>query len=176
MIGHVRWAMLALGAAAAMALAPARAATPQEEALEAAQALSRAIMAQDVDAQMKLLPPTMYARPGERDRVRAQKLHDKEVAIVNKQKYLSFEVKAPVQTLKVNAFTAVVVPYRSVLAEADGKLQVDSVIIALTDEASGKWSAFDGSGQVTRTLKVIIPGYTQGLVVPPVASKLIKGE
>lgn len=162
--------------AGATAVPPAQAATAEDGAAEAAQAWARAIMTHDVDAQMKLLPATMYAQSGERELRRRQRLHEKELAIINRQKYLSFEVRAPVQTLKVNTTTAVVLPYRSVLTTAQGKLQTDSVLIALSEEGSGQWSVFDGSGHGARSLKALIPGYTTGLSVPPAAAKLIQGE
>jgi hypothetical protein len=162
--------------AGAMALLPVQAATPEEGAAEAAQAWGRAIMGRDIDAQMKLLPPAMYPKPGERERQRLQRLHDKELAIINNQKYLSFDVRAPSQTLKINKTTAVVLPYRSILSIAEGKLQTDSVLIALSEEGSGQWSVFDGSGHSPRTLTALIPGYTTGLGVPPAVSKVIKGE
>lgn len=162
--------------AGAMALSPVQAATPEEGAAEAAQAWGRAVMARDVDAQIKLLPATMFSSPGDRERNRLQRLHDKELAIINKQNYLSFDVRAPSQTLKINKTTAVVLPYRSILAIAEGKLQTDSVLIALSEEGSNQWSVFDGSGHSARSLKMLIPGYTTGLSVPPAASKVIKGE
>jgi hypothetical protein len=162
--------------AGAMALSPVQAATPEEGAAEAAQAWGRAVMARDADAQIKLLPATMFSSPGDRERNRLQRLHDKELAIINKQNYLSFDVRAPSQTLKINKTTAVVLPYRSILAIAEGKLQTDSVLIALSEEGSNQWSVFDGSGHSARTLQALIPGYTTGLAVPPAASKVIKGE
>lgn len=170
-----RWMMMVL-VAGAMVLPPVRAATAEEGATAAAQAWGRAVMARDVDAQMKLLPATMYPKPGERERERLQRVHDKELAIINKQKYLSFDVRAPTQTLKVSKTIAVVLPYRSILSIAEGRLQTDSGLVALSEEGSNQWSVFDGSGHSARTLKALIPGYTTGLGVPPAVSKVIKGE
>ena len=172
----MRTRALTLFTAGAMALSSALAATPEEAAAQVAQAWATAIMADDVDAQMKLLPPKMYAKPGERERQRLQRLHDKEMAIVNNQKYVSFDVRAPVQKLKINKTIAVVVPYRSVQAVAEGKLQKDSVLIALSEEGSDQWSVFDGTGHGTRSLKMLIPGYSTGLNVPPAAVRLVKRE
>ncbi len=162
--------------AMAMSAAPAWSAAPETGAAEAAQAWARAIMAHDVDAQMKLLPATMYPRPGERERQRLQRLHENELAVINRQKYLSFDVRSPAQTLKIGTTIAVVLPYRSVLATAEGKLQVDSVLIALSEEGSNQWSVLDGNGQGPRSLKALIPGYTTGLAVPPAVTRLIKAD
>jgi hypothetical protein len=167
---HLSMLLMAVGA---MALSPVRAATP-EAAAAAAQAWGQAVVARDVEAQMKLLPATMFSSPGDRERNRLRRLHDKELAIINRQNYLSFDVRAPSQTLKVNKTTVVVLPYRSILAIAEGKLQTDSVLIALSEEGSDQWSVFDGSGHGARSLKMLIPGYTTGLSVPPAASKIIK--
>jgi hypothetical protein len=173
----IRSLSMMLLAASAMALSSVQAATPEEGAAEAAQAWGRAIMAHDVDAQMKLLPATMYTKPGERERNRAQRLHDKELAIVNKQKYLSFDVRAASQTLKINKFIAVVMPYRSILVVGEGKMQTDSALIAIAEEGSNQWSVFDATGYGNvRSLRMLIPGYTTGLNVPQAVSKLIKGE
>jgi hypothetical protein len=171
-----RFALTLLLAAGAAGLSPVRAATPEDGAVEAAQAWVKAIIARDVDAQIKLLPDTMYADRAERERKRQQRVRDRELAIINNQKYLSFDLRAPSQTLKVNKMIAVVVPYRSVLATAEGKIQTDSSLIALSPDGSSQWSVFDGSGQVDRSLKSIIPGYTTGLMVPRAVSTVIKGE
>lgn len=176
LIRGFRFALMLLLAAGAVGLPPVRAATPEEGAVEAAQAWVKAIIARDVDAQMKLLPETMYADRAERERKRLQRVRDRELAIVNNQKYLSFDLRAPSQTFKVNKMIAVVVPYRSVLATAEGKIQTDSSLIALSLDGNNRWWVFDGSGQVDRSLKSIIPGYTTGLVVPRTVSAVIKGE
>ncbi|MEP7084004.1 MAG: hypothetical protein ABI854_04640 [Betaproteobacteria bacterium] len=152
------------------------AATPEQSATELAHAWARAIMTSDVEAQMKLLPTTMYAKPGERERNRLLRLHEKEMAVINKQKLVTFDVRAPIQTLKINNTTVVVIPYQSVVTIADGTLQTDSVLVALTDESSDKWGIFDGTGHGTRSLKQLIPGYTIGLTIPPARVKVIKGE
>jgi hypothetical protein len=168
--------LLMLLTAGATALTPARAAPPEEGALAAAQAWARAIITRDVDAQMKLLPATMYPKPGDRERLRMQRLHDNELAVIDKRAYLSFDVGAPAQTLKVDHTIVVVLPYRSVQASADGKLQTDSSLIALAQEGSGQWSVFDGGGHGERSLKTLIPGYKTGLLVPRAASKVLRGE
>ena len=159
-----------------LALAAVQAATPEQSATELAHAWARAITTRDVDAQMKLLPPTMYVKPGEREKNRLLRLHEKEVALINHQKFVSFDVRAPVQTIKINKTTAVVIPYQSIVTVAEGKLQTDSVLVALAEDGADKWSIFDGTGHTTRTLKLLIPGYTTGLNVPPAQSKLIRGE
>ena len=159
-----------------LVLAAVEAATPEQSATELAHQWARAVMTRDVDAQMRLLPPTMYVKPGERERNRLLRVHEKEVALINKQKLVSFDVRAPVQTIKLNKTTAVVIPYQSIVEIAEGKLQTDSVLVALSDEGTDKWSIFDGTGQSTRSLKLLIPGYTTGLSVPPARSKLIRGE
>jgi hypothetical protein len=176
MTRRFRSVLMVLLAAGAMSLSPVRAATPEDGAAEAAQAWARAIIARDVETQMKLIPATMYAKPDERARNRLQRLHNKELAIINNEKYLSFDVRAPVQTLKINKTTAVVLPYQSILTIPEGKLQTNSVLIALAEEGSSQWSVFDGSGHTTRSLKVLIPGYTTGLAVPPAVTLVIKGE
>ena len=167
----VTW--LAVGAAV---LAPALLAAPEDGAAEAGKAWAAAIVARDVDAQIKLLPATMFPKPGDRERQHKMKVHDNELAVINKQKYLSFDVRAPVQTVKFNKMIAVVLPYRSVLTDAQGKLQTDSVLIALAEEGSGRWAVFDGTGQTLRSLKLHIPGYAGGLGLPPAVTKVIKDE
>lgn len=57
-----------------------------------------------------------------------------------------------------------------------GKLQADSALIALSEEGSGRWTVFDGTGHNRRSLKALIPGYTSGLALPPAATKVIKDE
>lgn len=176
MIRRMQMMAVILLAAGAVALAPPVAAAPEDGAAEAAKAWAAAVLARDVDAQMKLLPATMFPKPGDRERQHKMKVHDNELAVINKEKYLSFDVRAPVQTVKFNKMVAVVLPYRSVLAVAQGKLQTDSVLIALAEEGSGKWSVFDGSGHTTRSLKLHIPGYAGGLGLPPAVTKVIKDE
>jgi hypothetical protein len=176
MLRRFRTISIALLAAGAMAVTLAQAATPEEGATEAAQAWARAILARDVEAQMKLLPATMFSKPADRERNRLQRLHQKEMALINNQKYLSFDIRPPSQTLKVNKTIAMVLPYQSIMTVADGKLQTNSVLIALAEEGSNQWSVFDGSGHDARSLKVLIPGYTSGLGVPPVAATVIKSE
>ena len=168
--------ILILATAGVLALPAVRAATPEQSATELAHAWARAITTGDVDAQMKLLPTTMYVKPGERERNRLLRLHEKEVALINKKKFVSFDVRAPLQTIKINKTTAVVIPYQSIVEVAEGKLQTDSFLVALAEDGADKWSIFDGTGHTTRTLKLLIPGYTTGLNVPPAQSKLIRGE
>ena len=167
----VTW--LAVGAAV---LAPALLAAPEDGAAEAGKAWAAAIVARDVDAQMKLLPATMFPKPGDRERQHKMKVHDSELALINKQKYLSFDVRAPAQIVKFNKMIVVVLPYRSVLTVAQGKLQTDSVLIALAEEGSGSWSVLDGNGQTQRSLKLHIPGYAGGLGLPQAVTKVIKDE
>ena len=57
--------------------AQAVAATPEQSATELAHLWARAVMTSDVEAQMKLLPATMYAKPGERERNRLWRVHEK---------------------------------------------------------------------------------------------------
>ena len=98
------------------------------------------------------------------------------VALINKQQIIAFDVRAPIQTLKIDKTTAVVIPYQSIVTVAEGKLQTDSVLVALSEDGSDKWSIFDGTGHTTRSLKSLIPGYTTGLSVSPARSQLIRGE
>lgn len=167
-------------AAGMLAFTPAQAQaqtqTPEQSATALAHQWARAVTTRDVDAQMKLLPMAMYAKPGERERNRLQRLHEKEVALINKQQIIAFDVRAPIQTLKIDKTTAVVIPYQSIVTVAEGKLQTDSVLVALSEDGSDKWSIFDGTGHTTRSLKSLIPGYTTGLSVSPARSQLIRGE
>jgi hypothetical protein len=88
-----------------------------------------------------------------------------------------------VQTVKFNKMIAVVLPYRSVLTDAQGKLQTDSVLIALAEEGSDKWSVFDGTGQTLRS-PAAHSGYAggwacrdqgyQGRVVPAMSAGRVK--
>lgn len=175
MIRRIRSAVLVILALGPIGTMPAWAATPEEGASAAALTWSQAVLAGDVDAQMKLLPPTLYSKPGERDRNRAMRLHEKEMAVINKVKILSFEVLPPAQTLKVDPYTVVVVPYRSVRSSPEGKLQTDAALIAMSEGASDTWWVFDAAGQVARTLKVVIPGYVQGLNLPRIVTRPVAG-
>ena len=178
----VRWIKTAgsriAGAALAMAIAgSAWALTPEEEAAVAiSQQWVKAITTRDVDAQVKLMPPTMFPKEGDRERARLARLHDNELAVVRKQKVTMFGLGPPMQTLKLGAGTAVIVPYKSAVETAgEGRMQVESSLIALT--LDGKtWSVFDGSGQNNKSLKSIIPGYPGGLNVPTVRSVAVKTE
>lgn len=152
------------------------AASPEEEATTAAQAWAKAIMNRDVETEMKLMPSTMYAKPGERERQRLLKLHDREMAVVNQEKWLSFEVRPPTQTVKINKTIAVVLPYSSELAKSKTRLQTHSALIALSEEGSGKWSVLDATGQNPRSLKIVIPGYNGSLQLPPPMVTAVKTE
>ena len=155
---------------------PVSAASPEEEAAAAGQAWAKAIMTRDVETEMKLLPPTVFAKPGERERQRLLKLHDREMAIVNRDKWLSFAVRPPTQTVKINKTIAVVLPYSSELATSKGRLQTHSALIALSEEGSGKWFVLDATGQNPRSLKIVIPGYAGNLQLPPPLVTAVKTE
>lgn len=160
---------------AGVVIATAGAATPEEEAARAvAQAWIKAVTGRDVDAQMKLLPPTMFAKSADHERARHARVYDKEVALIRNQRYEKFDLGLPAQTMKVGKTTAVVIPYKSIVSSLDGKLQIDSSLVALNVEGSSQWSVFDGAGHTVRTLKVIIPGYVSGLNIPPATSKVVK--
>ena len=158
------------------AAAQAAAQVPDEAAaLEAAQQWVKAVTMKDVELQMRLLPSTMFPKEGDRERARAQRLHQKEMATIRRQKYTMFVLGPPVQSLKVGLASVVVIPYKSVLENNDGKLQTDSTLIAVALDGS-KWSVFDGSGQNLRSLRTLIPGYTAGLNIPPAKSNVLTSE
>ncbi|MEO8137059.1 MAG: hypothetical protein ABI831_24160 [Betaproteobacteria bacterium] len=154
----------------------ARAATPEEDASSAAREWAKAIMTHDVETEMKLLPPALFPKPADRERARLMKLRERELAVVNGDKYLSFEVRLPIQTVKIDKVTAVVLPYTSELGTPKGKLQTNSALIAIFEQDSGKWSIIDGSGQNPRSLKRLIPGYTANLQLPPALVNFTKIE
>ena len=173
---ELRFRVILLLATWVLAISLVRAATPETEALAAAQAWGRAIMAHDVDAQMKLLPQAMYPKPDERERQRQVRLHETELARINNRKYVSFDVRPPAQTMNIGTRIVVVVPYRSIQTIVEGRLQTDSVLIALSEEGSNQWSVFDGTGRTVRTLTAVIPGYTKELRVPPAVTKVLRAE
>jgi hypothetical protein len=161
---------LALSVAAGTAIA----ATVEEDALAAAEAWARAVSTHDVDAEMKFLPPTVFVKPGDQERQRAARARDKETAVLNGEKYLSFQVRPAVQTAKINKATAVVLPYTWERQTLAGKLRMNSSVIALND--GGTWYVIDGTGQNPRSLKILIPGYNGELSLPPARSMVIKPE
>src|SRR5512141_1112581 len=81
-------------AAGVFATTAAMAAVPGEDAaLAAAQEWAKAVIARDVEAQMKLLPKRLAPSPESRERLRAARLHEKEMAIINRDRVLSFDVQ-----------------------------------------------------------------------------------
>ena len=154
----------------------ASALTPEEEsAVRVAEQWAKAVTARDIDQQMKLLPATMYAKDEDRERARLRKASEREVAIVRRAKYASFNLAPPSQTLKIGQSIAVVIPYKAVVESDDGKLQTDSSLIALSVDGR-RWSVFDGTGHTLKSLRTVIPGYTGGLNVPNVRSVMLKSE
>ena len=155
----------------------AMAATPEEDAaMLAAQAWVKAVTTRNVEAQMKLLPPTMFATSGDRDRARLVRVRDNEIAIIKDAKTIKFEVSPPVQTLKVGKSTALVIPYTMISSTTEATIQTNSSLIALALDGGSPWSVFDGSGHTERTLKTIIPGYKSGLNLPLARASAIKGQ
>lgn len=163
--------------AAALIAAPVWALTADEEAAVAiSQQWVKAVTSRDIEGQVKLLPATMFPRDGDRDRVRKQRAHDNELAVIRKQKYAMFELGPPIQTLKVGSATVVLISYKSAVdSSADGRLQIESSLIAVALDGQN-WSVFDGSGQNPKSLRTIIPGYTGGLNIPPARSAVVKPE
>ena len=164
-----------IGLAALWMAGAALAATPEEEATAAAQAWAKAVMTRDVDTEVKMLPASMFARPADRERRRLFRTAEREVAIVSGEKYLAFDVRPPTQTLQINKYTAVVFPYASKVDTPRGRLLTNSSLIALSEDGS-KWSIMDGSGQSTRSLKQLIPGYTGGLSLPVSKVSVVQPE
>ena len=103
------------------------------------------------------------------------RVRDNELASINQGKYTMFGLGPPLQMLKVGKATAVVIPYKAIVENTDGKIQTDSSLVAVALDG-GTWSVFDGSGHNARSLKVIIPGYTSGLNVPLAKSIALKTE
>ena len=177
MVDWMKTVLSAAASAAALIATPAWALTPDEEAAVAvSQQWVKAVIARDIEAQIKLMPATMFPRDGDKDRARKQRAHENELALIRKQKYAMFELGAPMQTLKVGAATVVVVPYKSAVESGiEAKMQNESSLIALALDGRN-WSVFDGSGQNLKSLKPIIPGYAGGLNVPMTRSVLVKSE
>lgn len=153
------------------------AATPEEDAAMAVgRAWSKAIIARDVDALMKLMPPTMFAKPEDRERARLQRIRDKEVALIKSASIATFELGVPIQTVRVGKTPVVVIPYKSVVSSSDGRIQTESSLIAFAPDGGGDWWVFDGSGHSLKTLKTIIPGYSSGINVPVTKSAVLKAQ
>ena len=176
MIDWKKAALCAAASVAALLVSPAWALTPDEEAaIAVSQQWVKAVTSRDIDAQVKLLPSTQFPREGDKDRARKQRAHENELAVIRKQKYAMFELGAPMQTLKVGQATVVLVPYKTEVNSLDGKLQIESSLIAIALDGRN-WSVFDGSGQNPKSLKIMIPGYSGGLNVPPARSVLVKPD
>jgi len=161
--------------AAGIVAAPVQAATAEEGAVLAAREWVKAVTAYDVDTQMSLLPKRLYASPEARERARLMRLHDKEMALVNREKYHSFEIQTPAATSKIGKMTLVIIPYKAVVeSEKAGKLERSSSLLAITEEGSSDWAVMDGSGQNFKSLKFVLPGYNGYPRIPPSLSKLVK--
>lgn len=157
--------------------ATAQAATPEEEGAAAAGAWAKAVMAADIEAQLKLLPKRLFLKPGEREREEKRLMHDKEVALINGDRYLSFEVQPKaVATGKVGNTVVMMFPYRSVFQTKGAKLQRDSSLIAIAEEGSSSWSVIDGSAQSTKSMRFLVPGYAGRPPIPRPVTKAIPTE
>jgi hypothetical protein len=157
--------------------AAAQAATPAEDASAATRRWAKAVMELDVDTQMSLLPKKLFASPERAEIERKARLHEKERAIVNREKYLSFDVDATTGlTGKVGNVVIMVFPYRSVMTVREGKLMKKSSLIAVAEEGSSNWSVLDGTGQNPRSMKIFVPGYAGTPAVPTAESKIVKAE
>ena len=170
-----RAAMMAalLGAAVLGATGSARAGTPAEDASAATKQWAKAIMELDVDTQMKMLPKKLFATPEAQQRERRNRQHDKELSIINGEKWLSFDVQPTGQLGKVGNLLVMVFPYRSVKQTREGKLQRDSALLAVAEEGSSDWSVIDGSGQSHRSIKVYVPGYAGLPALPQPTTKVL---
>lgn len=177
------WWVMGTGARAAAAVllavgivaAPVQAATAEEGAVLAAREWVKAVTAYDVDTQMSLLPKRLYASPEARERARLMRLHDKEMALINREKYHSFEIQAPAATSKIGKMTLVIIPYKAVVeSEKGGKIERSSSLLAIAEEGSSDWAVMDGSGQNFKSLKFVLPGYNGNPRIPPSLSKLVK--
>jgi hypothetical protein len=133
-------------------------------------------MERDVDTQMKMLPKKMFANPQAMERERRNRLHDKEVSIINGEKWVSFDVEPTGQSAKVGNMTVIVLPYRSVVQLRDGKMQRESSLIAVAEDGSSSWSVIDGSGQVQRSIRTFVPGYAGLPSLPPARTKLLPAQ
>lgn len=177
MASRLRSLVLIGAFAAGLAGGAAQAATPEEGAGEAAREWAKAVMTGDVSVQLKLRPKLLFVKPGEREREERRLMHDKELAVINGEKYLSFEVqpKATV-TGKVGNQLVLMFPYRSVLQTRDAKLQRESTVIALAEEGSSDWYVIDGTGQNLKSMKLFLPGYAGSPRVPQSLTKALPLE
>ena len=173
----LRFRSLAFAAFATGLVVTAVQAAPEEEAGGAAREWAKAVMARDVEVQLKLLPKKLFAKPGDREREQKRLMHDKELAVINGERYLSFDVqpKASV-TGKVGNQVVMMFPYRSVVQTRDAKLQRDSSLIAIADEGSSSWSIIDGTAQGSKSLRVLLPGYAGNPPVPRAVTKALPIE
>jgi hypothetical protein len=167
-------AFIAAVAASTLTAGGARAASDDAAAETAARAWSRAVMDFDVDGQLKLAPKRLFATAEQRERERKLRLHEKEMAVINNEKYLAFDLKPAIAAEQVGATRVVVFPYRSVKQVRDGKMQRDSSLIAIADGGSNDWTILDGSAASMRSLKALIPGYAGSPRVPQPFTRLIK--
>lgn len=167
--------LAAVGLATLLMTGAALAATPEEEATAAAQEWAKAVMTRDVETEVKMLPATMFPKPGDRERRRLVRTAEREAAIIAGEKYLAYDVRPPLQTVQINKYTAIVFPYATKIDTPRGRLLTSSSLIALSEDG-GKWSIIDGNGQTTRSLKQLIPGYTGGLSLPVSKVVLVKPE
>jgi len=150
---------------------PAAAATPDEEAAEAARAYVKAVMARDVDAQLKLLPKGYFANAADRERRYKRLLHEKEMAVINDEKYVSFDVQPKIASGKVGNNTVIVFPYRSVTKNREARTERQSSLLAIAEEGSSNWSVIDGTGQSARSMKGYLPAYNGN---PPIPKAVVK--
>lgn len=163
-------------AAGALAASVARAGTPAEDAAAAAQKWAKAAMEFDADTQVKMLPKKLVATPEVAERERKGRLHEKEMARINGEKWLSFDVQPTGQLGKVGNMLVMVFPYKWVKQVREGKLQRESSLLAVAEEGSSDWSIVDGTGQNERSIKAYVPGYAGAPPVPVPVTKVIKPE
>jgi hypothetical protein len=161
-------------AAAVSTAGLARAASDDTAAESAARAWSRAIMDYDVDGQIKLLPKRLFTTQEQRERDRKLRLHEKEMAVINNEKYLAFDLKPALASEQIGTTRVMVFPYRSVKQVRDGKMQRDSSLVAIAEGGSNDWTIFDGTSASLRTLKALIPGYAGRPGVPQPITRLLK--
>jgi hypothetical protein len=157
--------------------ASVRAATPEEEAGAAAREYAKAVSTRDIDTQLKLLPRRLFAKPGDREREEKRLTHDKELAVINGERYLVFDVQQkPTSTGKVGNQLVLVFPYRSVVQNRDAKFQRDSSLIAFAEAGSSEWSVIDGTAQNTKSMKIFLPGYAGNPPIPRPVTKSLAAE
>ena len=175
MTGAAAFAAAAIVMTIAGTTAPAAAAVPGEDAaLAAAQEWAKAVVAQDVEAQVKLLPKRATPSPEARERWRAARLHEKEVALINGDRVLSLDVQPATGSGQVGKVTMIVFPTRSVVESKGTKIQRESSVLAFAEEGSSEWSILDGSGQNQKSLRFIVPGYNGSPRIPIAAAKTLK--